>query len=476
VTDPSAPRIRIAAHIEADGSGVVDPAGAAERIPAGPLEHARASVVSHATMRARAENSAVGVTVTGAGGARALVVHPDGAVTEGPSDPSPAPEPVDTRETRVAAPPIIDAIPPIPPIPPRPPAPSVAVPTPPAEPRPAASPPAPAWQPGAAPVPAAPAEVPATFDSATPVEPATRRSFLRTERRHEPAQTGLRGALTRLGIRMAPSAAELEMRADELAVSQHWPGPRTIAVVNGKGGAGKTPATALLAAVFARYGGAGVLAWDNNQTRGTLGWRTEQGPHDSTLLELLPETERLLGTGAQAADLARFVHHQAQDKFDVLRSKPIRLAHEQRIEPADVDAIHAVAAKYYRLIVIDSGNDESDPMWLRMIDHADQIVVATTTRADHAEAGALLLEALAQRDERSAQLARRSVVVVSQADPKASAADIDDVVSGYSTLSREVVRVPFDHEMVDGLLQFARLAPSTQRAWLRAGAAVARGL
>ena len=73
------------------------------------------------------------------------------------------------------------------------------------------------------------------------------------------------------------------------------------------------------------------------------------------------------------------------------------LAHEQRVEPADVDAIHAVAAKYYRLIFIDSGNDESDPMWLRMIDHADQIVVATTTRDDHAEAGALLLEALAEQ-------------------------------------------------------------------------------
>jgi MinD-like ATPase involved in chromosome partitioning or flagellar assembly len=163
-------------------------------------------------------------------------------------------------------------------------------------------------------------------------------------------------------------------------------------VVNGKGGAGKTPTTVLLAAVFARHGGAGVLTWDNNQTRGTLGWRTEQG-REATLLDLLPQVDRLLSTGAQSADLAHFVHHQTRDRFDVLRSKPMALAHEQRVEPSDVDAIHAVAAKYYRLIFIDSGNDESDPMWLRMIDHTDQLVVATTTRDDHAEAGALLLEA-----------------------------------------------------------------------------------
>lgn len=303
-----------------------------------------------------------------------------------------------------------------------------------------------------------------------------RRSFLQNERREDPAQEGARGVLNRLGLGLRPSAAEQSARNDELLVSQHWPGPRTIAVVNGKGGAGKTPTTILLSAVFARFGGAGVLAWDNNQTRGTLGWRTETGTHDRTLLEMLPDTDRLLGTTAQSADLAHFVHHQPREKYDVLRSKPIRLAHENRLRPSDVDAIHAVAAKFYRLIIIDSGNDESDPMWLRMIDHADQIVVATSTRDDHAEAGALLLEALEDRDERSARLAQQSVVVVSQADPKATRGEIDHVVDGYRSLAREVVSIPFDHEMVDGHLRFGALAKGTQRAWLSAAAAVARGL
>lgn len=302
-----------------------------------------------------------------------------------------------------------------------------------------------------------------------------RQSFLQTDRPEEPARQGVRGALNKMGFKVAPSANEQAERDDQLAVSQHWPGPRTIAVVNGKGGAGKTPTTILLSAVFARYGGAGVLAWDNNQTRGTLGWRTEAGAHDRTLLEMLPEAERLLGTGAQSADLAHFVHHQPREKYDVLRSKPIRLAHENRLNTDDVDAIHSVAAKFYRLVVIDSGNDESDPMWLRMIDRADQIVVATTTRDDHAEAGALLLEALEDRDEHSARLAEQSVVVVSQADPKATAADVDHIVSGYRSLARDVVTIPFDHEMVDGHLHYGSLAAPTQRAWLSAAASVARG-
>ncbi|MCP2266672.1 ATPase [Promicromonospora thailandica] len=303
-----------------------------------------------------------------------------------------------------------------------------------------------------------------------------RESFLTHQQDEEPATRGFRGVLTRIGIRVGPSEDERAERADERAVSQHWPGPRTISMVNGKGGAGKTPSTVLLAAVFAQFGGAGVVTWDNNQTRGTLGWRTEQGPHESTLLDLLPQTDRLLGPSAQAADLARYVHHQTRDRYDVLRSKPIAMANEQRIEPQDVDAIHAVLSKYYRMILIDSGNDESDPMWQRMIDLTDQLVVATTTRDDHAEAGALLLEALATRDGRSAYLAQQAVVVVSQADQKEPPSELERVADGYRSLARAVVTIPFDPAMVDGHLRYGALRPDTRRAWLAAGAAVAGGL
>lgn len=303
-----------------------------------------------------------------------------------------------------------------------------------------------------------------------------RESFLTHQQDEDPATRGFRGMLTRIGIRVGPNEAERAERADERAVSQHWPGPRTISMVNGKGGAGKTPSTVLLAAVFAQFGGAGVVTWDNNQTRGTLGWRTEQGPHESTLLDLLPQTDRLLGPSAQAADLARYVHHQTRDRFDVLRSKPIAMANEQRIEPQDVDAIHSVLSKYYRMILIDSGNDESDPMWQRMIDLTDQLVVATTTRDDHAEAGALLLEALSTRDGRSAYLAQQAVVVVSQADQKEPASELERVADGYRSLAREVVTIPFDPAMVDGHLRYGALRPDTRRAWLAAGAAVAGGL
>lgn len=303
-----------------------------------------------------------------------------------------------------------------------------------------------------------------------------RHSFLTVSQAEQPATQGWRGVATRLGLRMNPSPHERAERADTHAVSQHWPGPRTIVVANGKGGAGKTPTTVLLSAVFARHGGAGVVSWDANQTRGTLGWRTEQGPHNATILDLLPQAERLLGTSAQSADLAHYVHHQTADRFDVLRSQPIQLAADQRVTPHDVDLIWHVVGKYYRMIIIDTGNDESDPVWLKAVEHADQIVVPTTTRADHAEAGALLLDALRARDERSRRLADNAVAVVTQADPRATKTDITNIVTGYAELARDVITIPHDPAIVDGILHWDALRPTTQRAWLRAAAAVAQGL
>lgn len=398
-----------------DGSAIVTIDGTPQKLTATTLEGTRSKVVAIAQQQAAAAGENVTLTASDPDGVWTVIVTPDGALQE-PAETAAAPQRVDLS------------------------------------------------------VEDAPAHLPGRR------EVHGRHSFLKATEIEQPATQGWRGVATRLGLRLSPSAQERSEREDVHAVSQHWPGPRTIIVANGKGGSGKTPTTVLLSAVFARYGGAGVVAWDANQTRGTLGWRTEQGPHDATVLDLLPEAERLLGTGAQSADLAHFVHHQTRDRYDVLRSQPIQLAADQRVTPGDVDLIWNVVGKYYRLIFIDTGNDESDPVWLEAIEHADQIVVPTTTRADHAEAGALLLDALRGRDEHSRQLADTAIAVITQADPRASKTDLDSIVTGYQDLAREVITIPHDPALVDGVIQWDSLRPATQRAWLRAAAGVARGL
>ncbi|WP_194384584.1 MinD/ParA family ATP-binding protein [Microbacterium luteum] len=302
-------------------------------------------------------------------------------------------------------------------------------------------------------------------------EPTPRPSFIKTTS-DEPTARGWRVLLARLGV--GPSPAELERNANERVVSQQWAGCRTIAVANGKGGVGKTMTTAMLAAVFARHGGGNVLAWDNNDTRGTLGWRTEQGSYDTTIKDLLPAAPELLAPGASVSAISQFVHHQPVDRYDVLRSNPELLAVHQRIKAAEFDLLLQVAARYYRVVIFDSGNDESADRWLRMVDSSYQLVVPTLASPESAESAALLLDALRERDERSRWLADNAVVVVTEAEPSArSATHIAESFAGHV---RAVQRIPFDPALKSGPLRLDSLRPTTRDAWIRVAASAARGL
>ncbi len=354
-------------------------------------------------------------------------------------------------------------------------------------------------------IPAQPAgAAPVTFDvavtdataqepvpAATPAaeEPGTRRSlkdtsFLISAPVLQPATRGWRGALSRLGFRMDPSPEELAEREDIRTVSQHWPGPRTVAVVNRKGGANKTPTVVMLSAILARYSGAATVAWDNNESQGTLGWRTEQGGHNNSVLDLIDSSQALLSPSAQAAEIARFVHHQTADKFDVLRSDENDEG-DHEVTAEEVDIAHQVLTRYYRLIIMDSGNTARAANWRRMIHHTNQLVVPVTAIEDRAEAARLTLQTLESRGGHDAALARNAVVIVSEStDAKRSMSgdalkrakdEAQRIAEGFAPHVRAVVRIPYDPALVNGPIRYDALQPPTQRAWLAAAAAVARG-
>ncbi|WGM22894.1 chromosome partitioning protein ParA (plasmid) [Paenarthrobacter sp. OM7] len=332
------------------------------------------------------------------------------------------------------------------------------------------------------------AEVPQAAAGASEA-PLTRRSlketsFLVSAPVLEPATKGWRGSLTRLGFRMDPSPEELAEREDIRTVSQHWPGPRTIAVVNRKGGANKTPTVVMLSAILARYSGAATVAWDNNESQGTLGWRTEKGAHNRSVLDLIDSSTELLSPSTNAAEIAKFVHHQTADKFDVLRSDENEEG-DHEVTAEEVDVAHQVLTRYYRLVVMDSGNTARAANWRRMIDHTNQLVVPVTAIEDRAEAARLTLQTLESRGGHDAELARNAVVIVSESTDakrsmtgdalKRAKAEAQRIADGFEPFVRAVVRIPYDPAMVNGPIRYEALQPATQRAWLAAAAAVAKG-
>ena len=104
------------------------------------------------------------------------------------------------------------------------------------------------------------------------------------------ATRGFRGVITRATrgvISPGPGKKErLEIERLE-RIRRPLDGPRNIAVVNLKGGAHKTTASLMIAATLGVSRGGNVLAWDNNETRGTLGWRGVPTEHHRTAVDLL---------------------------------------------------------------------------------------------------------------------------------------------------------------------------------------------
>ena len=215
-----------------------------------------------------------------------------------------------------------------------------------------------------------------------------------------------------------------------------------------------------------------MLAWDNNEAMGSLGWRTDGAGHDSTALDLLHHANHFLTAEAKAAELAAFVHHQAQDAYDVLRSDESP-SNTHEITGAEVDALHRVAEKYYRLVIMDSGNSTRGENWAHMIAHTDQIVIATTTESDKAQGGVNALKALHAGGPHAGELARNAVVVISELMPSHST-KAHAIAQEYAPFVREVAIVPFDPHLVQGRIHHRQLRPATRRAWLHAAALVSQ--
>ncbi|MDQ0241467.1 MinD/ParA family ATP-binding protein [Arthrobacter bambusae] len=298
-------------------------------------------------------------------------------------------------------------------------------------------------------------------------------SFLAVHDHIAPARKGWQGRVNGFGLRLAPGDVELAEREDEHLVARTYPGPRVIGVVNQKGGAAKTPGAVNLSAVFGRAG-LSVCTWDNNESTGTLAMRVDRSDHGSSALHVIAGAKHLLSDTARAADIGGFVHRQTVDKFDALFSdQDIDGLHE--ITADEVDVIHSVLTKYYNLIVMDSGNNHRAANWQRMIDFTDQLVVPMTTAEDRVESARLTLQGLARRDDRSARLTENAVVIVSEEqEGRQRAAQLH--ADKFRDYVREVVIIPFDPALKDGVIRHDALRPATQRAWLSAAAAVAKGL
>lgn len=433
---PDWPRISVVTNDDGTGSVTVD--GATTAVKARDAAGARQAVIALVVEVAQQHGRAVRVAASGSDGVRALVVAPDGSVEEGIESTT---------------------------------GPIVAVPT--AEPAPAPAA-ARAVTAEAAPTPAAASDEPAL--TRRDARLLTARDFAESAKppKRMPATEGVRGGLNKVGFRLAPGKKEQAKRDRHDTIQDAFAGRKTIAVIGEKGGVGKTTTTYLLGATLGRVRGGSVLAWDNNEYKGTLGIRSVPSPtHDRTAIDLLRHVHANPGQ-LSSADLIDFVRGQKDNKFDVLASQSLD-GDSEVIDDEAFGLLHDTLSRSYRVIIVDTGNNSKAGTWQSAVAAADVLVLTTIVKEDSARTLASMADTLVAHGH-EAKL-RNAVTVMSHPSPT-SYPDLEKRLTRHmGELTRQVVSVPFDVALDRGdVIDYDALSDRSREAWMEVTGAVAAGL
>lgn len=290
------------------------------------------------------------------------------------------------------------------------------------------------------------------------------------------AGMGVRAVVNRSSmglVRLSPGRHEQELKRDIELVRRNFGGLRQVTVVNPKGGAGKTVAILLLAMTFGQKRGGYVLAWDNNETQGTLGMRAQQDFHSRTVRDMLRDLGQFQGSHGRVGDLSQYVRSQGEGMFDVLASDESATGGEMLTASAFAE-IRDVVSRFYKLIFVDTGNNVRAQNWQAAMDATDQLLVTMSARNDSAETAARMLDHLEQSGRQ--RLVRQAVTVVSM-PPSRKEIDLPAIQEHFAARTRAVLLAPYERLIDTGEpIRYGQLSSASRDAWLKIAAAVAEGL
>lgn len=247
------------------------------------------------------------------------------------------------------------------------------------------------------------------------------------------------------------------------------PRPGVLAFANPKGGVHKTTATALAAATIGSVRGRGVLAWDDNELRGTLGLRAGSARHARTIRHLITDLAEVEAcSGLELIDrVDDYLRHASDGTYDVLAGEE-NPQFAQRLDQHTVRRVLELLRRTHDVICVDTGNNVESPNWRTVLQSADQLVVTTVPREDAAFTADWMLDLL--HDLGLGEVASNAVTLLSCASPGHQPL-LEDVKAHFSKRTRAVVVVPYDPALESGsTIDPAALRPETRQAWLQATA------
>lgn len=334
------------------------------------------------------------------------------------------------------------------------------------------------------------------------------------EATRQPATLGWRGSLNKIGAKLGPGSTELEQRrqqiterrrteaeqqaqetrsarrrreaeeaarAERALIQTNHLGTRTILVANPKGGSRKTTSTWMLGHTMGTIRGGAVVAWDANETMGTLSDRGMQERHSSTVVDLIEQAAPSFSSveGIRLGALDSYVRPQGDSHFDLLASDedPTR----QDIVGADnFRAVHEILSRFYRVILLDTGNNIRAEHFTEALEHTQQLVIPVAAGRDSAAVAQKMMRSLIATGHRD--LVRGAVVLLHDLEPAESADPgylhvAQEIAAELEPQVAAVVAVPFDPALKEGArIEPTALTEATRTAYRQAAAAISQSM
>jgi MinD-like ATPase involved in chromosome partitioning or flagellar assembly len=293
---------------------------------------------------------------------------------------------------------------------------------------------------------------------------------------HRPSTTGARAqqpaaalvppdrsAAWRLGARPRGTSRADRWRASwRQLINSPVGSPKVIAVFSPRGGVGKTTTALHLGHALAMVRGDLVVAVDANPDFGNLVNRVGEPHSEHSVGDLL----RAAGQLACSSDLLPYLT-QASTGLQVARSDEHPAG---RLGAQEYRLLLETLGRHCAVVVVDLGTGMREPAFLSVAAAADALVVVTEPDGQATEAA---VDAIDWVTQRIPGRNRACAMVINAASPSPAAVPAGEIAAASGFYLDQVLQIPHDAHLATGQVsQWNRLAPRTQDAYLRLGAAM----
>ncbi|MQY23851.1 MinD/ParA family ATP-binding protein [Nocardia macrotermitis] len=281
------------------------------------------------------------------------------------------------------------------------------------------------------------------------------------------SQSGMRGALNKVGFNLGLSPAEQRTEERRGRIRRQLTSTYQIAVISVKGGVGRTTVTAALGSTFADLRPDRVVAIDGNPDFGDLPTRTRRHPYGLTLRDL-----------ARAGNLEAFsaVHSftSVNESDLAVIGSPWNTEATEALSGQEYSAAVEILRRHYNLLLVDCGTGVLDSVTNTVLRTSDAVLVVTPATVGGVKGAVATLNWL--NSQGMQHLIAKSIIAITHHQAARPTVEVGHIEKLFASAQRPTRILPYDPHLGEGAeIDLRLLDADTALAFEELAAALADG-